>query len=369
MARKRYVVENKAKLAGGIALLLLALLLLIGAVVGIVFLFKSCGVATSRRSLPFNSSQKNAYTGDGFIYIEGNELRFFSLEDEDDNYSVNISIPDSDLIGTPSIKVVYKKRAIRILGTQFDNEANGDIIKICCGKGFTAFYRVGDDGVHSIRVFDSAGSQCYQKDFSDTVLLNFGFESMESSVLWISELVSAGDTVTSSITTYDLNRKSITGVISVQGQISGDVFISEKSIFVMCTDNIIRFERETNKEAYRILTYGYECESASFKGSRGLFVLKRLEGKTNSIRLLSLGESAVANERASIIMLDGEVLEYASMRGRFVAVMSDKLCVYDEEGKLVKSMAFERPITSAKKLDERNIYVTRGDEALIFTVK
>lgn len=81
-----------------------------------------------------------------------------------------------------------------------------------------------------MRAFNSSGTQCWQRDFSTTCITDFGFESSDSPVLWMSELSTVGNSFSTSISLYDLSRESVIGIISVQQQIVKNVFITKKSI-------------------------------------------------------------------------------------------------------------------------------------------
>ena len=367
--KHRLVFKNKKKTVGRLLILILPVLLLVGIIVGAVKLFNSCSLAASKRSLPFAASVENAYTGDGFIYMDGSELKYMSLKDEGKNYSISVSTPTAKLMGTGSIKVVYNTRALQIIGTQYDIDGSGQIEKLCCGGGFVAVCRKDDSGKRTLRAYDTTGSQCCQLDFTDTVLTDFGFESGSSSVLWTSELITTGNSITTTITIYDLGRSSTTGVISVQGQLVKDVYITGDSIFAVCTENIIRFDRRSNSEAYRLLSYGYDCVSCSFKDGRALFVLREEDGGKNSVRLLSVSEKSVANEKSSLIILPEGTLNYFAMDGRFIVAASEGLLIYNVNGERTKDVAFDHAVTSAEKLDERNILIKRGEEAMLYTLK
>lgn len=368
MDNRHYVAKNKPKTFIRLTILIVLVLAFVGLIVGGVLLFRSCSLAASKRSLPFAYSAENAYTGDGFMYMEGSTLKYINLKDESKNYSISVNAPTARLMGTSGIKIVYNSRALQMIGTQYDIELEGEVVKLCCGSKYAAVYRLGNDGSKTLHVYDSAGSECYQIDFTDAVLTDFGFESSTSPILWTSELITTGNCITTTVTIYDLSRSSITGVISVQGQLVKDIFITSNSIFAVCTDNIIRYDRRSNIEAYRLLTYGYDCTSCSFSGGRALFVLKREEGDTDSVRLLSVSEKDVANESSSLLVLQTGVVNSFAMNGNFIVVSQEKLLIYDASGKLTKEAQFDQLITSAEKLDERNILIGRGDEALLYTI-
>ena len=163
-------------------------------------------------------------------------MNFYSVKNEDKNYSMSVEADNVKLVGTDKIKVIYNSSSIQIIGTRFDNMLNGELKKIVCGDKYVAVYLKNENGTHSLRAFNSSGTQCWQRDFSTTCITDFGFESSVSPVLWMSELSTVGNSFSTSISLYDLSRESVIGIISVQQQIVKNVFITKKSIFAFCTD-------------------------------------------------------------------------------------------------------------------------------------
>lgn len=353
---------------GRIVLVIIAAFVLIGAAAALVFGLRGCRTAASKRSLPFRADSEYCYTLDGFLYLDGRSLNFVSLEDENKNYSVNVDYSSVSIAGTDKLKVVYSSSSLQVVGTPFDNVIEGSIKKVACGSKYVGAYVENPDDSHSLRVFNSAGSQCYRKDLTNTELLDFGFEGGESASLWMSELLTTGGAVSTTITTYDLNRESITGVISVQGQVVKQVFMTKKSIFALCTDNIIRFDRETNDEAYRLRCRGYDCVDFSPASGR-LFMLLRSEGsETAPLNVLSVKEDANAEESYIPIAGEGD-LGCFLLGGRAVSVRSDKLIIRNQKGEVEKTVPFDAAITGGEKLDESNLLIIRGNETLLYTLK
>ena len=297
----------------------------LGAAAGLYFLIRSFTLALSKRALPFRADSTHAFTGDGFMYLDGRTLVFSSLEDEDRNYTVAVDSDKVGILGTEQLKVVHSASSLQVVGTPFDNFVDGTIKKIVCGGKYVGAYIDNADGTKALRVYNSAGSQCYSRTVEGAVLLDFGFEGGKSSVFWMSELITTGSAVSTTITTYDLNRESITGVISVQGQTAKKIVLTEKSVFAFCTDSLIRFDRGTNEEAYRIRCMGYECRDWSRSGTRVLFLLHGGEEEIAPIRVLSVKEDSTADDKLySVTEIDG-MLGCCLLKGRLTVIKNDRV--------------------------------------------
>ncbi|MBQ2192165.1 MAG: hypothetical protein II409_07145 [Clostridia bacterium] len=343
--------------------------LLAGIAAAATLLLRGCNTAAGKRSLPFSADREYCYTGDGFLYVDGGVLNFFSLEDESRNYSVELDSQSVSIAGTEQLKAVYSASSLQVVGTPFDNVIDGTFRKVDCGGKYIGAYVENADHSHTLRVYNSAGSQCYSKDFTNSSLLDFGFDADESASLWMSELITTGSAISTTITTYDLNRESITGVISVQGQVVKQIIMTKKSVFALCTDNLIRFSRETNDEAYRLQCRGYECVGSSASGGRMYLLLDRTEFSGDPLSLLVVKDDTVADETVMPIVNSPSAVGCFLMGGRTVLVNENEIVITNAKGETDKTVRFDSSVTGAEKLSETLLLVTRGSEALLYTIK
>lgn len=107
--------------------LLISALVVIGIAFAAVLIIKRINTVARKKSLPIRPETEYAYTGDGFIYIEGKTLNFYSVKNEDKNYSMSVEADNVKLVGTDKIKVIYNSSSIQIIGTRFDNMLNGEL--------------------------------------------------------------------------------------------------------------------------------------------------------------------------------------------------------------------------------------------------
>lgn len=340
----------------------------LGLAAGLFFLIRSFTLALSKRALPFRADSTHAFTGDGFMYLDGRTLVYSSLEDEDKNFTVAVDSDKVGILGTEQLKVVHSASSLQVVGTPFDNFVDGTIKKIVCGGKYVGAYVDNADGTKSLRVYNSAGAPCYNRAVKGAVLLDFGFEGGKSAVLWISELITTGSAVSTTITTYDLNRESVTGVISVQGQTAKKIIVTEKSVFAFCTDSLIRFDRSTNEEAYRLRCMGYECRDWSRSGSRIVFLLHSGEEEIAPIRVLSVREDSTAEDKLySVTEIDG-MLGCCLLKGRLAVVKSDRVEVYKENFSKKKALEFDRTVTGFEKVGEKELFIACDVDSLLCTL-
>jgi hypothetical protein len=350
-------------------LLILALFVIAGAVIGIVFGLKSCSVAVKKQSLPFAPEAKYAYTGDGFLYMDGLKLQYYSLSDEEANFSEKLEYAPEELIGTPQLKAIATRSSFRIVNTRHDNSFDGEIRKITAGSNYIAVFVEGNDGKLTLIVYNAAGDRCYTEDFTDRVLLDFGFEGGESDSFYTSELIIRGEVLSTSIKTRDIRRQSNTGDLYIQGQVVTKIFMTEKSIFACGGDSIIRFDRKTNTEAYRVLTNGYECADASWNSGRICMLLTRSDDRGGPMNVISLKEDSTADETRFVLTDGSECIACFTVSGKVFEVRSGKLVILSPKGEKEKTIPFEAEITGAVKAGSKALIVFSGSESIFYSVK
>lgn len=368
MPKRRLVIRNKARTVGRLSLLLFALLVIVGAVIASVFAVRSCSRVSSRRSLPFTSQVPYAYTGSGLLYIEANKLNYQSLIDDDDNFSVPMNTASAKPFGSDGIKGVYNSRAFQVLNTEFDVEVAGELVRACCGNKYIAVFVRAEDGTCSLRAYDTTGTMIYRVDYDRTTLLDFGFDSLNGSLLWTAELSTGSGTPSTTLTTFDLSRLSTTGIMSIQGQTAEKVWFSGRSIFVSCTDNLIRFDLSVCREKYRLLTYGCDVSDASMTSSGAVFLLRE-KGAGNAVRLLHAEEGDVAEAASRVHLLPEDTVACFVMNGRLVIITGSELLVRDFSGELVDSLELSPGVTGAVKLSENRVVIENGSELTLVTLK
>ena len=206
------------------------------------------------------------YNGSGMFCYSGGYLKYYDLKNRKNDYESFIGIDENGLnfaCGS-EIELIYTGGSIYFVGSKRIVDVSEGIVKECkCGRNYAAVLIEGADGVSRTEMYNASGEKISTSVFASTVLTNFGFENESSSAFYTAELSTAGKDAAITITTYDLSKNSKNGVISVYGMLVDDVIFTEKSIFVVGTKHLIRYDRKTNKEVYRVLIYGYECQSVS----------------------------------------------------------------------------------------------------------
>lgn len=341
----------------------------------IISLIKYSGEAGKLKSFPKMSADNISFTGNGFIEYKDKKLNYYDLVSKKHDFSESVGIEDTDikLAGGSEINVLYNEISFYIINTQQAvNIENARIIDCKCAKNFAALLIMDNDTNKSrIEIYNSAGSLCINKNFDTTMITNFGFENELSTTFYYSELSTAGENLTFTITTFDLQRNSVNGVISVYGMVVENVIFTEKSIFVVGTKYLIRFDRVTNKEVYRLLIYGYKCYSVSMNNKKKqVFALAEIDSeKPAYVKLLTVSEGESANSTVRVINLPDNYIYFTSLNGSLAVVTDTSILKYNANGTVAGCTKFDEPISKALKLNSNNLFIKIGERYGIFKLK
>lgn len=153
-------------------------------------------------------------------------------------------------------------------------------------------------------------------------------------MLWVETLNVNSATPTITITTYNLAKNSTSGMMHIQNQLVDELYMTKSSVFVSCTNQIIRYTHEGNKEVYRYTVYGYETVDFSSSGDSPTFLLTPRGGDFHSVKILTLAEDADAGAVETYLQLPTEGVAAFIMGSKLVVASREKLFTYSLKGKL-----------------------------------
>lgn len=360
---------------GRIIVFMIIPILLISLTIGVVSLIKYYRGAGKFIDFSRMTGDNITFNGNGFLNYKEKTLKYYDCFGKSKDFSRSLGFDDDNikLAGGSEITVLYNDISFFVVGTkQAVNIENGRIIDCKCGKNFAALLIKDNESANSrVEIYNSAGSLCNKKEFDTTIITGFGFESEFGTTFYYSEMSTAGKDLAITITTFDLERNSVNGVLCVYGMVVDDVIFTENSIFVVGTKYIIRFDRVTNKEVYRILIYGYEFYSVSMNNKKKqVFALAEADvEKPAYVKLLTLSESENANSTVRVINLPDDYVYFASMKGSLAVVTDHSVIKYDAYGKVSGTTECDGPISKAMKLDSNKMLVKNGEKYCVFKLK
>ena len=307
---------------------------------------------------PISTASTYVNTGDGILYQTDGQIHFYHLTDSKKNYTYGMGASNIRMSGSESMTVVFNEAQLQVVGEKTPITFSGSVEEVECGTDYLAVLQKTEDGVESLLVITRGGEQVEDLPFADQCIVDFGFYTTQNEMLWIETInVSAGTPMTT-ISTYDLNKHEVTGLIHVQNQLVNDIFITSKSMFVVCTNQIIRYIHEGNKEIYRTVIYGYEALDFSYASGTPTFLLTTRGGDFHTVRILTLAEDTAPAPVETTLQLPTEGVSAFIMGNKIVVASRKQMFTYSLKGKLATTATFEQPIDQATKLTDSKLLLS-----------
>ena len=351
--RKKKKRKNSTLLFSVITLAVLGIALVV-----FQFIFNKQEETVSMDITPISTASTYINTGDGILYQTDGQIHFYNLTDSKKNYTYGMGASNIRMSGSETMTVVFNTAQLQVVGEKTPLTFTGEIQEVECGTDHLAVLRKAEDGQESVLVLNRDGEQIQELPFSDQSIIDFGFYTTANEMLWIETLnVTTGSPMTT-ISTYDLNKQEVTGLIHVQNQLVNEIYITSKSMFVVCTNQIIRYIHEGNKEIYRTTIYGYEPVDFSNASGTPTFLLTPRGGDFHTVRILMLAEDSAPEPVETTLQLPTEGVSTFIMGSKLVVASREQLFTYSLKGKLTATATFEQPIDSAVKLTDSKLLLS-----------
>ena len=322
------------------------------------FIFNKQEATVSMDITPISTTSTYINTGDGLLYQTDGQIHFYHLTDEKKNYTYGTGASDIRMSGSESMTVVFNTSQLQVVGEKTPLTFTGIVEEVECGTKHLAVLRQAEDGTESVHVITRGGEQIEDLPFDDQCIIDFGFYTTSSEMLWIETLNVSTGTPMTTISTYDLGKQEVTGMIHVQNQLVDDIYITPNSMFVVCTNQIIRYIHEGNKEIYRTTIYGYEVLDFSFASGTPTFLLTTRGGDFHTVRLLTLEEEDAPSAVETTLQLPTEGVSAYIMGSRLCVASREQLFTYTIKGKLSATATYQQPIDEAIKLTDNKLLLS-----------
>ena len=203
-----------------------------------------------------------------------------------------------------SMTIVYAGSQFMIQGAKEAKAlTNGTILDVRAGKNYAAllFKNPGEDrDERFILILDKAMHSVNQISFKDSEIVAFGFlDTGSTELLWVSTMDVGQFTEESIVRIYDCgNDGSMIHYTSpFYNQTIYNLYLSDRCLFMVGTQSIIRFDREENgfsAERDRVRVYGSTIVDFSAGTETAYFIALPVaaEGEENSlVRLITISET------------------------------------------------------------------------------
>ncbi|MHB1315099.1 MAG: DUF5711 family protein [Christensenellales bacterium] len=222
--------------------------------------------------MPFKSTDTYLIYENGIIYIQGDRIIGINEKNEE-QFNLKLNTSNVKLAVSSGTLFAYSTQVFQAVDlttsqTLYSKEVNGKIMDVAAGKECLAVLRLDDSGVSHLDVYDMAGKDVTQLEFT-YALIDFGF--IEDQSLWTLELDTTGSLPVSKISIYKDVGKSINGIVTVEGQIIQKVLFTDKELFLVGTNHVIycNYLGENRKTE---LIYGWYLRSYNIEAGEPLML-------------------------------------------------------------------------------------------------
>ncbi|MEA5048808.1 MAG: hypothetical protein VB034_09400 [Eubacteriales bacterium] len=341
---------------------LLFSILILGAMgVGLLvfqFFFNKSEETVEMEMTPISTSSTYINTGDGLLYQTDGQIHFYHLTDSKKNYTYGMGASNIRMSGSESMTAVFNEAQLQIVGEKAPLTFTGSIMEVECGTKYLAVLREAEDGTQGLHIITKSGEQVADLPYADQCIIDFGFYTTSSEMLWIETLSVDTGTPMTTISTYDLVKNEVTGMIHVQGQLVDKIYITSNSMFVVATNQIIRYIHEGNKEIYRTTIYGYEVVDFSNASGTPTFLLTTRGGDFHTVKIMTLQEDSAPEPVETTLQLPTEGVNAFIMGSRLVVVSREQLFNYSIKGVLSATANFQQPVDEAVKLTDTKLLLS-----------
>ena len=333
----------------------LLLTLLLGGVFTVVLViylmfFRDKERTVEMTETPVTPGMTHLNTGRGLLYQTEGALNYYDWIDSSLNYRREVKATNIRMSGNTVMSAVYTDSYLQIVGTDASIQITGTIETVECGTSHVAVLRKDSAGQESIIILTKDGAQTDQILPGESFIVDFGFYTVGGEKFWVELLSISASEPTTTILTYDLDRKTQTGAIQIQSQLIEDVYITESSIFIIGTNQIFRYTHDGNQEAARTTIYGYTRLDFS-NSPNPTFLLTPRGGDMHSVKLLQITE-ADNSKTETYLQLPSEGVAGFLMNGSLIVVSKEKLFTYTLSGSLSETAALQYPVENAYKLSD-----------------
>lgn len=322
------------------------------------FIFNKQEATVEMEMTPISTSSTYINTGDGLLYQTDGQIHFYHLTDSKKNYTYGMGASDIRMSGSESMTVVFNEAQLQVVGEKEPITFTGSIVEVECGTKYLAVLRDAEDGSEALHIITEEGEQIADLPYDDQCIVDFGFYTTSTEMLWIETLSVDTGTPMTTINTYDLSKKEVTGMIHVQSQLVDKIYITDDSFFVVATNQIIRYTHEGNKEVYRTTIYGYQAVDFSDASGTPTFLLTTRGGDFHTVKILTLEEGSAPEPVETTLQLPTEGVNAFIMNGRLYVVSREQLYNYTIKGVLSKTATFQQAVDEAEKLNDTTLLLS-----------
>ena len=350
----------------------LVAVVLFGGVFAVFYLmFRQRNASLTYEKLNIEGSMDYNVSGDFLTYASSDKLIQVNISDT--KKSLVTELPTSiDGFGVSSaITAVYAGSNLQL--RNFPTlSLTGTIRGVACGQSHCAALRTNDlNGLDSIVVFNASAQAVGNPiDFSESKVVNFGFEtSYGRELLWVICINTQASLPVTTVRLYDYNNNGAMSYYpSFYEQSIERVYFTEDSVFLVGTEDIIRYSTDSSRERYRVGIYGKEVMDMSVSNGTVRFLLKpRGSSNQHTLYTLAMAEADTPNTTMLTVYVGENIVNAFLQNSGIRVVTRTRMISYTYSGKNTPSadIILDYPADTALKLNDSSFLLISGSDCYI----
>ena len=201
-------------------------------------------------------------------------------------------------------------------------------------------------------------------------VVNFGFETgYDRELLWVICVNTQASLPVTTVRLYDYNNSGAMSYYpSFYEQSIERVYFTENSVFLVGTEDIIRYNMDSSRERYRVGIYGKEVMDIAVSNGTVRFLLKpRGASNEHVLYTLALAEADAPNTTMLTVYV-GENIVNAFLQSNGIRIVTrTRMISYTYSGKNTPSadILLDYPADMALKLNDSSFLLVSGDDCYI----
>ncbi len=348
----------------------LVAIVLFGGIFAVFYLmFRQRDVSLTYEKLGIAAHMDYDVSGNYLTYASATDLIQINIADTKKSTVTNLPVSIDGFGVSSSMTAVYAGSNLQL--RNFNTlTLTGTIRGVACGDSHCAALRTNElNGLDSIVVFNASAQAVGNPiDFSESKVINFGFEtSYGRELLWVICVNTQSSLPVTTVRLYDYNNGgSMSYYPSFYEQSIERVYFTEESVFLVGTEDIIRYSNDSSRERYRVGIYGKEVMDMSVSNGTVRFLLKpRGSSNEHILYTLAMAETDAPNTTMLTVYV-GENIVNAFLQSSGIRIVTrTRMISYAYGGKQSSDLELEYPADEAIKLDETAFLLVSGDDCYI----
>ncbi len=362
--------RRRRRLIFFIALLFVAL----AGAAAVVFLVVLPGAKAAPVALSVPVGALRAYTGGGFVYIQGESLNYSDFRDPNKSWTMGLKSEQVRLHASAAATAVYNDAAVQFIDTVtgthlFKREYSGIVELVRCGTGSVGVLRRDADQNRQLYIMRMDDVDADEFPFnSDQEVLDFGFFGQDET-LWTLTLNTGGVSPNCTLKTYGVANRTTTGEMNIEGQLVERVEFVDKYTYVVGTNYILSYN-ELGQIRDQTLIYGWKFADFGMIGGKPAFVVvpRTADGIQGSAKLITLPAQETIPAQEALMQLPNDARGIFIANGKCVVVTNSSVLYYSDKGELQSEQELDVLIDSAEKLSGTQLLLTRGSEQFLLEI-